>query len=332
MAPEALAQVLRPLQNLFDSRHHPDLLVGLGMADDAAVYRLNDEQAIINTTDFFTPIVDDPYSYGAIAAANSMSDVYAMGGEVLFALNMGAFPAALEPAVITEILRGGADKVIEAGAMVAGGHTITDDEPKYGLVVTGLVHPQRIFTKGGARPGDLLVLTKPIGTGTISTALKRGVVDPAHLPPMVESMKKLNRAAAQAAQAVGGIKAVTDITGFGLLGHGLEMAQASDQKFVIEANRVPLLDGAATYAGDFIFPGGTSNNKMFYEKDLLFDPAVPESQRWLLWDAQTSGGLLLAVPADRLDDFQSACVSNGRNQPTWVIGQVAAGAGIEVLP
>jgi selenide,water dikinase len=238
----------------------------------------------------------------------------------------------MEPAIITEILRGGADKVIEAGAMVAGGHTITDDEPKYGLVVTGLVHPQRIFTKGGARPGDLLVLTKPLGTGTISTALKRGVVDPAHLPPMVESMKKLNRAAAQAAQAVGGIKAVTDITGFGLLGHGLEMAQASGQKFVIEANRVPLLEGAATYAADFIFPGGTSNNKMFYEKDLLFDPAVPESQRWLLWDAQTSGGLLLAVPADRLDDFQSACVSNGRNQSTWVIGQVAAGAGIEVLP
>ena len=216
MAPEVLAQVLRPLHNLFNG-HHPELLVGLGVADDAAVYKLNDEQAIIATTDFFTPVVDVPYDYGAIAAANSMSDVYAMGGEVLFALNVSAFPGDMDPAIIGEILRGGADKVIEAGAVIAGGHTITDDEPKYGLAVTGWVHPERIFTKGGAQPGDVLVLTKPLGTGTISTALKRGVADPLHIDPMVESMKQLNRQAAQAAQAVGGVKAVTDITGFGLL-------------------------------------------------------------------------------------------------------------------
>ena len=331
MAPEALAQVLRPLQNLFNSDNHPELLIGLGLADDAAVYKLNDEQAIISTTDFFTPVVDDPYDYGAIAAANSMSDVYAMGGEVLFALNISAFPESMPPEIIREILRGGADKVIEAGAVIAGGHTITDDEPKYGLAVTGLVHPDRIFTKGGAQPGDILVLTKPLGTGTISTALKRGIVDPAHVTPMVESMKRLNRQAAQIGQAIGGVKAVTDITGFGLLGHGLEMTRAGGNKFVIELNQVPLLEGAAIYAADFVFPGGTSNNKMYFEKDVTFAPDVPEDKRWLLWDAQTSGGLLMAIPTDRLDDFLSACGSNGRNQSGWVIGQVTTGSGIEVL-
>jgi selenide,water dikinase len=332
MAPEALAQVLRPLHNLFNSDSHPELLVGLGMADDAAVYKLNDEQAIITTTDFFTPIVDDPYDYGAIAAANSMSDVYAMGGEVLFALNVSAFPATLAPDIITEILRGGAEKVIEAGAVIAGGHTVTDDEPKYGLAAIGLVHPNRVLTKGGAKPGDVLVLTKPLGTGTISTALKRGIAAPQFVAPMVAQMKQLNRQAAQAAQLAGGIKAATDITGFGLLGHGMEMAQASGCKFIIETNQVPLLDGAAIYAADFVFPGGTSNNKMYFEKEVTFAPTIPEDRQWLLWDTQTSGGLLLAIPPERLDDFFSACTNNGKSQPAWVIGRVTAGRGIEVLP
>jgi selenide,water dikinase len=300
------------------------------MADDAAVYKLNETQAIINTIDFFTPVVDDPYDYGAIAAANSMSDVYAMGGEVTFALNVGAFPAGMDPAIIAEILRGGAEKVIEAGAVIAGGHTVTDDEPKYGLAVVGLVHPERLFTKGGAKPGDRLVLTKPIGTGTISTALKRELADPVHVAAMVASMKRLNRRAAQAGQAVGGIKAATDITGFGLLGHGMEMAQASSSKFVLELNQIPLLDGAAVYAAQFIFPGGAANNKMFYEKDVAFAPAIPDDRQWLLWDPQTSGGLLLAVPAERLADFQSICAE--QDQPAWVIGQVVPGSGIEVLP
>jgi selenide,water dikinase len=330
MAPEALVQVLRPLQNLFDHRRHPNLLVGLGAADDAAIYRLNDEQAIINTLDFFTPVVDDPYSYGAIAAANAMSDVYAMGGEVLFALNIGAFPGPMEPALITEILRGGAEKVIEAGAVIAGGHTVNDDEPKYGLAVTGIVHPDRIFTKAGAKPGDALVLTKPLGTGAISTALKQGRADEAHVAPMIASMQRLNRAAAQAAQAVGGVKAVTDITGFGLLGHGLEMAEAGQVQFVIHFNQVPLLAGATHYADAFIFPGGSANNKLFYEQEVTFDPTLTEAQQMLLWDAQTSGGLLLAIPAERLADFQAACAA--RQQSAWVIGQVTAGHGIKVLP
>lgn len=330
MAPEALTQVLRPLHNLFNGNSPANLLVGLGMADDAAVYKLNDQQAIINTIDFFTPVVDDPYDYGAIAAANSMSDVYAMGGEVTFALNVGAFPADMEPALITEILRGGAEKVIEAGAVIAGGHTVTDDEPKYGLAVTGMVHPERIFTKGGAKPGDMLVLTKPLGTGTISTALKRGLADPAHVAEMVASMKRLNRAAAQAGQVVGGIKAVTDITGFGLLGHGMEMAQASNSKLLLELSQIPLFDGAADYAAQFIFPGGASNNKMFFEKDVTFAPTIPDDRQWLLWDPQTSGGLLMAIPIERLADFQSICAE--RNQPAWVVGQVIAGNGIEVVP
>jgi selenide,water dikinase len=333
MAPEALTQVLRPLHNLFNNGNNPpQLLVGLGVAgDDAAVYQITPEQAIISTIDFFTPVVDDPYDYGAIAATNSMSDVYAMGGEVSFALNVGAFPASMEPAIVSEILRGGAEKVIEAGAVIAGGHTVTDDEPKYGLAVTGTVHPERFFTKGGARSGDVLVLTKPLGTGTISTALKRNIADPSHVAAMVESMKRLNRQAAQAAQTIGGIKAVTDITGFGLLGHAMEMAEASKHKFVFEMNQIPLLNGAITYAADFVFPGGMSNNKMHFEKQVTFDTTIPEHEQWLLWDPQTSGGLLLAIPADRLADFQSACIAEGRNQAAWVIGQVTTGSGLEVL-
>ena len=331
MAPEALAQVLRPLHNLFNNGHLPELLVGLGTnGDDAAVYQLTPDQAIISTIDFFTPVVDDPYDYGVVAAANAMSDVYAMGGEVIFALNVGAFPANMEPAIIAEILRGGADKVIEAGGVIAGGHTVTDDEPKYGLAVTGLVHPQRVFTKGGAQPGDRLVLTKPLGTGTISTALKGGLADAAHVAGMVESMKRLNRTAAQVAQTIGSVKAVTDITGFGLLGHALEMSAASDCKFVFEFNQIPLLDGALSYAAEFIFPGGMANNKMYYEKQVSFAPTLSDDKQWLLWDPQTSGGLLIAVPAGRLDDFLGAAAA--RNQPAWVVGQATTGRDIEVLP
>lgn len=330
MAPEALSQVLRPLKNLFSGDGHPQLLVGLGVADDAAIYKLNDDQAIINTLDFFTPVVDDPYDYGAIAAANSMSDVYAMGGEVTFALNVGAFPANLDPEIVTEILRGGAEKVIEAGAVIAGGHTVTDDEPKYGLAVTGLVHPDRYFTKGGANPGDVLVLTKPLGTGSISTALKRNIAEANHVKKMIASMKRLNRAAAQAAQATGGIKAATDITGFGLLGHAMEMALASGQKFVFEMSQMPLLDGLESYAADFVFPGGAANNKLYFEEDVTFAPALTDSQQMILWDPQTSGGLLIAVPPERLETFNNICAA--KDQPVWVIGKVTTGHGIEILP
>jgi selenide,water dikinase len=330
MAPEALAQVLRPLAHLFRHDDHPALLVGLGVADDAAVYQLNAEQALIQTLDFFTPVVDDPYEYGAIAAANAMSDVYAMGGEVLLALNIGAFPADMPPAIITEILRGGAEKVREAGAIIAGGHTVTDAEPKYGLAVSGLIHPKRIFTKGGARPGDVLVLTKPLGTGVISTALKRELAAPAHVTSMVTSMQHLNRAAAQAAQATGGIRAATDITGFGLLGHGMEMANAAGCQFVVAMHQMPLLEGVTDYAVQGIFPGGAMNNRRFFEPTVTFAATLSDAQRMLLWDPQTSGGLLLAMPPDRVPAFEQAC--HDRTQACWVIGEVRAGAGIEVLP
>ncbi len=328
MDPAVLAQVLRPLQNLFSAEAHPQLLVGLGAADDAAVYRLNDEQAIISTTDFFTPVVDDPYDFGAIAAANAMSDVYAMGGEVLFALNIAAFPPDMDPALVSEILRGGADKIIEAGGVIAGGHTVQDKEPKYGLAVTGLVHPERIFTKGGARPGDRLMLTKPLGTGSISTALKREIVHPDHAAAMIESMKRLNRCAAQAGQAVG-VRAATDVTGFGLLGHATEMTQAGGVRFRFRMSAIPLLPGAADYAAEWVFPGGSHSNRAFYGPLVHFDAAIPEEQQMLLWDAQTSGGLLLAVPAARVDDFVAACA--GHEQRAWVVGEVVEGEGIEVV-
>ena len=328
MDPGVLAQVLRPLQNLFSTETHPEVLIGLGIADDAAVYKLNDKQAIISTTDFFTPVVDDPYDYGAIAAANAMSDVYAMGGEVLFALNIAAFPPDLDPAYIAEILRGGADKVIEAGGVIAGGHTIQDKEPKYGLAVTGLVHPDRIFTKGGARPGDRLILSKPLGTGTISTALMRDSAQPDHVAGMIESMKRLNCCAAVAGQVVGA-RAATDITGFGLLGHATEMTQAGDVRFRFWMRKVPLLPGATDYATDWIFPGGSHNNKAFYGHLVEFEAGIPEDRQMLLWDAQTSGGLLLAVPAKRVDDFFAEC--DEHEQPAWVVGEVLEGEGIEVV-
>ena len=323
-----LAQVLRPLQTLHTQSANGNLLVGLDMADDAAIYKLNDEQAIINTADFFTPVVDDPYDYGAIAAANALSDVYAMGGDVLFALNIAAFPPDMDPAVITEILRGGAEKVLEAGGVIAGGHTIQDEEPKYGLAVTGIVHPARYFTKGGAKPGDYLVLTKPLGAGVISTALKQGVARPADVEQMVVSMKQLNRPAAQVAQQTGGIRSVTDITGFGLLGHSLEMARASGARFHFKFDQLPFLEGAFDYAAQFIFPGGASNNRLYFAPAVFFAPDISEDKQMLLWDPQTSGGLLLAIPPDKLETFQACCAQS--RQPTWVIGEVEAGAGIIV--
>src|SRR5512136_2766815 len=223
MAPEALAHVLRPLQNRFKRQDYPDLIVGLGEPDDAAVYRISPDQAIIQTVDFFPPVVDHAYSFGAIAAANAMSDVYAMGGQVLFALNIAAFPEDLDVDIFSDILRGSADKVAEAGGAIAGGHTVRDREPKYGLAVTGVVHPDRILAKGGAKVGDELFLTKALGAGVITTALKREQADPTHVQTAIESMLQLNRAASRAALAAG-VRAATDVTGFGLIGHALEMA------------------------------------------------------------------------------------------------------------
>ena len=319
--------MLRALDGLFPPEQYPDLLVGLGSVDDAAVYRLNDEQALVQTTDFFTPIVDTPYEYGAIAAANAMSDVYAMGGEVLFALNIAAFPPQLPAELLAEILRGGADMVRSAGAAIAGGHTIQDQEPKYGLVVTGMVHPQHILTKGGARPGDLLVLTKPLGTGVITTAVKRALVAPAHLEAAIASMTRLNRVASQAAQAAGA-RSATDITGFGLIGHASEMTDAGSVRFRIRFDDLPWLPGARQYAEEWIFPGGAHNNREFYNHLVTYTRPVADWEEFLLHDPQTSGGLLVAVPPAGLDRFLRFCAE--RDQPAWVIGEVVEGTGIEI--
>jgi selenide,water dikinase len=295
MAPEALAHVLRPLSNLFNSDDYPNLLIGLGLADDAAIYRLNDREALVATLDFFTPIVDDPYAYGAIAAANAMGDVYAMGGRVLFALNVAAFPGDLPYDVIGQVLKGGADKVREAGAAIAGGHTIQDKEPKYGLVVLGMVDPNRILTKGGAQAGDLLVLTKPLGTGVITTAFMRDLTSEEQMAAATTSMLQLNQAASEAALAAG-VRAATDITGFGLLGHASEMVQATakigasssitrpspapdDRSPILEAgesgspitdrratafrfhfSHLPWLPGAREFGREWVYPGGAHNN------------------------------------------------------------------------
>jgi selenide,water dikinase len=320
--------VLRALDNLFPADQNPNLLVGLGLPDDAAVYRLNDAQALIQTVDFFTPIVDTPYEYGAIAAANALSDIYAMGGEVLFALNIAAFPPDLPAALLSEILRGGADVVRSVGAAIAGGHTIQDKEPKYGLAVTGIVHPGRILTKGGARPGDRLVLTKPLGTGTITTALKRGQAAPEHLDAAIASMTRLNRVASQAAQATG-VRAATDITGFGLIGHASEMAEAGRVRFCICFDDLPWLPGALGYAEAWVFAGGAHNNHTFYNPLVTYTRRVADWQETLLHDPQTSGGLLLAVAPDGLDTFLAFCAERG--QPAWVIGEVAEGEGIEIV-
>jgi selenide,water dikinase len=300
----------------------------LGSVDDAAVYRLSDEQALVQTTDFFTPIVDTPYEYGAIAAANAMSDVYAMGGEVLFALNVAAFPPDLPAEVLGQILRGGAEMVRSAGAAIAGGHTIQDKEPKYGLAVTGVVHPDHILTKGGAKPGDWLILTKPLGTGTITTAIKRGVVEQVHLDEAIASMMRLNRIASQAAQA-NGVRSATDITGFGLIGHASEMTGAGKVRFRIRFDALPWLSGAWQYGEEWIFAGGAHSNHAFYNSLVTYTRPVADWQEMLLHDPQTSGGLLLAVPNERVESFMGFCAE--RDQPVWLIGEVVEGEGIEIV-
>jgi selenide,water dikinase len=319
--------VLRPLQNRFRPEDYPDLLIGLGQPDDAAVYRLSDRHAIVQTVDFFTPVVDDPYAYGAIAAANAMSDVYAMGGEVLFALNIAALPDDMPGEVVSEILRGGADKVAEAGAVIAGGHTIKDREPKYGLCVTGVVNPAEVMAKGGAKPGDLLVLTKPLGVGVVTTAIKQDLAQPEHVDPTIASMSRLNRDAARAARDLGA-RGGTDITGFGLIGHAWEMAHAAGVRFRFWWEALPFLPGALEYGRDWVFPGGAATNEATYQLHVQFDPALEPWQRMMLFDPETSGGLLIAIAASRADALANALKAGGDS--AFIIGEVVEGSGIVV--
>ena len=328
MGADALAHVVRPLTGIFGPGV-PDLLVGLDAADDAAVYRLNDEQAIVATTDFFPPVVDDAYTFGAIAAANALSDIYAMGGDPLFCLNLVAFPDNLDPAILTEIMRGGAEKVREAGAIIAGGHTVTDDEPKYGLAAIGTVHPQRIFTKGGARPGDMLILTKSLGTGVITTALKEEGAREDDLQAAVTSMTTLNGAASRALRSLArDVRACTDISGFGLLGHAYEMASQSRVHLTITLSALPWLPGAREYAAAGYVPGGTGRNADYLGTHVTFGPEVNETDRLLLFDPQTSGGLFVAVAGNALDRVRAALAEAG--VPCHVVGSVSEGEGISV--
>jgi selenide,water dikinase len=325
MGPGALAQVLRDLK----LPNSPNLLIGLDVKDDAAVYQIAGDLALVQTVDFFPPIVDDPYTFGAIAAANALSDIYAMGGRPILALAIAGFPEDLPPATIAAILQGGADKVAEAGAVVAGGHTIIDQEPKYGLCVTGLVHPARVTAKANARPGNVLLLTKPIGTGVITTALKRGVVSDEHLAAAVASMTKLNR---RAAELAGGLElsSATDITGYGLLGHAAELAANSGVGLRVELARVPLLAGALEYARQGVFPGGLGRNRAHLLDGGLVRLAagLEDAHAQLLFDPQTSGGLLLAVPAHAEAPLRERFAAAG--EPIWPIGEVVAGEGIDV--
>ncbi len=280
------------------AQKHPNLLVGFSGSDDAAVYKVSEDIAIIQTLDFFTPVVDDPFVFGQIAAANALSDIYAMGGKPVLALNIVGFPECLPLNVLREILLGGADKVKEAGAILAGGHTIQDDEPKYGLSVMGTVHPDRIITNSGAKPGDVLLLTKPLGLGIINTAIKADIASPEVAEDAVETMVYLNADAAQAMQRVG-VNGCTDITGFGLIGHCLEMAGASGVSIRLWKEQIPVIEGTRQLAQMGIIPAGAYSNRN-YTKDSVYLKDVETDLEDIIFDPQTSGGLLIALPEEKV--------------------------------
>jgi selenide,water dikinase len=319
--------VLRPLEGIFEAADYPDLIVGLGVPDDAAVWRLDRDRALVVTTDFFTPVVDDPYDYGAIAAANSLSDIYAMGGQPFLALNVTGIPPALPLELSAEILRGGAEKARQAGVVIAGGHTIQDKEPKYGLIAIGFVDPARMITKGGAQVGDKLLLSKPLGFGTTTTALKRDLANPGDVSEAVEWMKGLNKTASELALEFE-VRGGTDITGFSLLGHGHEMASASGVGLRFSFEKIPFIRGAKRYAEKWIFPAGSLDNRAYFGRFVKFAPHLEEPSQMLLFDAQTSGGLLLSVAPEKVEPLLMKAKEMG--QALWEIGEVIEGDMIEV--
>jgi selenide,water dikinase len=288
---------------------------------------LDEDRALVVTTDFFTPVVDDPYDYGAIAAANSLSDVYAMGGQPFLALNVAALPDDLPNEVSAAIIRGGAEKAREAGVVIAGGHTVKDKEPKYGLVVIGFVDPRTMLSKSGLKIGDKLVLTKPLGFGVTTTALKQQKADDADVIEVVDWMKRLNRSASGLAVEFN-LKGATDITGYSLLGHAMEMADASGVALRFEFEKIPFVAGARKYAEKGIFPGGAFDNKNHFEPQITFAETVDEPDQMLLFDPQTSGGLFLGVPEIQIDSFLERAQEMG--QAAWTVGSVERGTGIEV--
>ncbi len=324
MAPEALTQVLRPLSDLFPAAEFPQVMVGLRPSDDAAVYRIAEDRALILTVDYFTPIVDDPYAYGAIAAANSLSDVYAMGGKPAIALNVSCLSGCIPPETVTAILRGGADKVREAGAALVGGHSIDDKEPKYGLVALGFVHPDQVWTKTNARPGDVLILTKPLGVGVITTAAKRDLAEPQHVQHAIESMLHLNADAVDPLQR-GGVRAATDVTGFALIGSAAEIAERSDCSLRLFPERLPILPGARKYAADGVLPGGAKRNRSAFGPLVRGEDRVAAELVSVMYTPETSGGLLACVPASERADALKGLREIG--VPAVVVGEVIPAQG-----
>lgn len=316
MGPEVLSSILSDLPKKIDE----NLLVGADTSDDAAVYRITEELAIIFTVDFFTPMVDDPYQFGQIAASNALSDVYAMGGKPLLALNIFCLPNCLPPETSFQIMRGGADKVLEAGAIIGGGHTVQDEEPKYGLAVVGLVHPDRVLSNAGARPGDVLVLTKPLGTGIINTAFKGGLAEKEVYQAAVKNMTALNKDAAECLKEAG-ISACTDITGFGFLGHAAEMARASKVSLQIYAQELPILPGALDFARMGLIPAGAYDNRRFLQNDVVFAAGVNQELQDILFDPQTSGGLLIPVKPEKAGLLVESMHKNGVSNAV-VLGKV----------
>lgn len=328
MPPGVLATITRPLAAV----QHPDLIIGLQTSDDAAVFRIAPDRALVQTIDFFPPVVDDPYDYGRIAATNSMSDIFAMGGEVALALNVAAWPDDVDPRHLERVFAGGAAMIAEAGGVIAGGHTVIDDEPKYGLSVTGFVDPRKVLTKGGAKVGDLLFITKPIGVGVITTAQKNGAVDPESMAAAIASMTTLNRAASKVAIAARA-HACTDVTGFGLMGHAHEMAERSQTRLAIYGSSVPLLPGARAFAEAGHLPGGYHRNRSHYS---VTTPGATVSDDLdtvlaaLLYNPETSGGLLMAISPAEIGRFESACAEHG--VVAWNIGRVEEGSGVFAQP
>lgn len=316
IGPGTLAGILKNLPKFAD----PNLLVGIETSDDGAIYRLNDEMALIQTLDFFTPVVDDPYIFGQIAAANALSDIYAMGGEPRIALNIVAFPNCVNPEILGKILAGGADKVKEAGAVLAGGHSIQDDEPKYGLSVTGLVHPDRIFKNCGAVPGDVLILTKPLGTGIVNTAVKADIASAEAKEEVIRVMTSLNKKAKRVIEKYE-IHSCTDITGFGLAGHSLEMAEGSKVTFHIYKDKLPVQAAAPTLARMGFVPAGAYHNQSFME-DRIGLYKVEEYLADIFFDPQTSGGLLISVASETAEKILADFEAVGMETPYAVIGHV----------
>ena len=331
MGPEALSQVLRPIAGMFDPASYPNLLRGLESPDDALVWKLDADRALVHTADFFPPVVDDPEAFGAIAAANALSDVYAMGGIPLFAINLVGFPDDMDPAILAAILHGGGAKVKEAGAVVAGGHTISDREPKYGLAVTGIVHPDRILSKGGARIGDVLLLTKPLGAGILTTGGKQQRASAADLDAAIASMARLSAGASRLfSEAHPHVHALTDITGFSLTGHGHEMARHSGVTLRFNVDDLPLLPGVEALAAAGALSGGARRNESYFSP---FVTARRPLKRWqvdLLYDPQTSGPLLAAVDPSHAVTLVAAF--RAANEPVWIVGEAVSGqpGGIEI--